>query len=64
MTPEEEIPVEKRNQVSTLVRVSIPASETGNLWPVKAAIRSPWIGLYKGVVFYGSDWVVQTQSET
>lgn len=55
MTPEEEIPVENRNQVSTLVRGRVLASETGNLWPVKAAIRSPWTGWNEGVVFYGSN---------
>lgn len=64
MTPEEEIPVENRNQVSTLVRASVLDSETGNLWPAKAAITGPWIGLNKSVVFYGSNWVVQTQNET
>lgn len=64
VTPEEEIPVEKRDRVSSLVRASVLASETGALWPVKAAVRSPWIGLNKGVVFYGTNWVVQTQSET
>lgn len=64
MTPEEEIPVENRKQVSTLVRVSVLDSEVGNLWPVEAAIRRPWSGWNKGVVFYGSNWVVQTQNET
>lgn len=64
MTPGEEIPVENRKQVSTLVRASVLDSETGHLWPGEAAVRSPWIGLNKGVVIHGSNWVVQTQNET
>lgn len=44
VTPQEEIPVENRNQVSTLVRTSVLDSETGDLGPVKAAVRSLWIG--------------------
>lgn len=43
VTPEEEMPVENRNQVGALVRAG------------EAATRSLWIGLDTGVVFYGSN---------
>lgn len=63
MTPEEEIPVENRNQVSTLVRASVQNLETSNLGSVKAATKSLWIGLNKDVVFYGSNCMVQIPNE-
>lgn len=46
------------------MRASVLDSETSHLWPVKAAVGRSWIGLKKGVVFQGSNWVVQTQNET
>lgn len=46
------------------MRASVLDSETGHLWPVETAVRRSWIGLKKGVVFQGSNWVVQTPNET
>lgn len=51
ITPAEEIPVENRNRVSTLVGASALDSGTGHLWPAKAAVRSLWIDLKKAAAF-------------